>query len=182
MKDNVYDNVDKRRNNFSVTKIIVKWIAIWLKCHFLCTFLLLKNSNTYFRLLSPRNGWKIFVDSLSRRLAEAQNVLHYEISFKVIEVGRESFHLAEMTIVKLKNLFFVEKQWNLFTIRSADKSEQRQGCQLFIALAVLQMTMKWSGNLYFWVQPFPKLMDSMNKINPYLKLSNALIFFFLSLS
>ena len=65
----------------------------------------LKNSNTYFRLLSPRNGWKIFVDSLSRRLAEAQNVLHYEISFKVIEVGRESFHLAEMTIVKLKNFF-----------------------------------------------------------------------------
>jgi hypothetical protein len=82
----------------------------------------------------------------------------------VIEVGRESFHLAEMTIVKLKNLFFVEKQWNLFTIRSADKSEQRQGCQLFIALAVLQMTMKWSGNLYFWVQPFPKLMDSMTRL------------------
>ncbi len=87
MRENIYGNVDKRCNNFSVTEIIVKWIAILLKYDFKCTFLL-KNSNTYFRLLSPRNGWKIFVDSLSRRLAEAQNVLHYEISFKVIEVGR----------------------------------------------------------------------------------------------
>ncbi len=145
MKDNVYDNVDKRRNNFSVTEIIVKWIAIWLKYHFICTFLLLKNSNTYFRLLSPRNGWKIFVDSLSRRLAEAQNVLHHEISFKMIEVGRESFHSAEMTIVKLKNLLLLKNNEICLLFDQLTKVTSDRVANFFVALAVLQMT-NWQWN------------------------------------
>jgi hypothetical protein len=101
---------------------------------------LLKNSNTYFRLLSPRNGWKIFVDSLSRRLAEAQNVLHHEISFKMIEVGRESFHSAEMTIVKLKNLLLLKNNEICLLFDQLTKVTSDRVANFFVALAVLQMT------------------------------------------